>query len=128
MVDDADGWWDFFSSGERTARREHKCTECGRVILKSEVYEHARGRYDGNFSTYKTCRHCMRARSLLTKECGGYLFQGVYEDLHEHIHEILPWSMKAARLCVGMNRKWRRFHGDALMPLPPYYQKERVAP
>lgn len=36
----------------------------------------------------------------------------------EHIDPALPWAMQAARVVVGMRRKWQRFDGTGLMKAP----------
>lgn len=105
----------FYTCENRKARKEHRCHECYRVISSGEQYQHVRGVWYGEPWTYKTCAHCLVGQRLLRDECGGFLHGGIYEDLTEHIHELLPWSMKAARLVVGMRRKWVRFDGHGLM-------------
>lgn len=99
----------------RTARKQHKCGECYRPIMSGERYQHVRGVWNGEPETHKTCQHCLVGQNLLMDECGGFLHGGIDEDLAEHIHELLPWSMKAARLVVGMRREWLRFDGKGLM-------------
>lgn len=104
-----------YVSENRKARKEHRCLECFRVIHAGEQYQHVRGVWDGEPGTYKTCAHCLVGQKLLQDECGGFSHGAIDEDLEEHISELLPWSMKAARLVVGIGRKWARFDGDGLM-------------
>jgi hypothetical protein len=75
----------------------------------------AAGKTEGDMWQAKMCAHCHAGAALLQKHCGGWLFGGVQEDLQDHISEVLPWSMRAARLVVGMRRKWRRFDGNGMM-------------
>jgi len=114
MIDYADAN-EFCSESWRSAAKKHACGECGREIGAGETYLRAAGKSDGEMYQAKMCAHCHAGARLLQRHCGGYLFGGVYEDLKEHVSEALPWSMQAARLVVGMRRKWRRFNGGGLM-------------
>ena len=114
MIDDCEPN-EFFDSKKPVAAKEHICCECGRTITKGERYHYAVGKSDGSLWTAKQCAHCNNAAKLLSKHCGGFLYGGVYEDLSEHVHEILPWSMQAARGVIGIQRQWRRFDNKGLM-------------
>lgn len=122
MIDGADGVCEFSSDVFRTARKEYQCYECRRVISIGERHRYISGKWEGSFDTYRICAHCSVGCDLLSRECQGFLLGGIEEDLREHVSEILPWSMQAARLVVGMRRKWRRFVGDGLMPVPALAQ------
>lgn len=107
---DADPW-DFFQSKiVKKSRKQHKCCECGRTIKVGESYEKSIGKYDyeKRFWAFKTCIDCVDGPcAWLKKECGGYLFEGVYEDLMDHWENnwtIRPLSL--GRLIVSMRRKW----------------------
>ncbi len=102
----------------RRARKDHRCGECGRAIQKGEIYRNISGLWEGEFVSEKTCGHCAIGQNLLSRECDGFVFHAVAEDLHEHIREVLPWSRLAARLYIGMRRKWKSFRGEGLLPIP----------
>lgn len=106
---------DVYCGSYRKANKEHKCEECRRVINKGEKYFYVSGIWDGSPGSFKTCAHCDQAIKLLSRECNGYMHGSIYEDIYDHISEILPWSGIAARLAIGMRRKWRRFDGQGLM-------------
>lgn len=132
MVDDAE-YSAIHRSDWRRARKEHRCVDCGRTIQRGERYLSAGGLYEGAWWADKQCEHCNGAAQLLVRECGGFLFAGVQEDLAEHVSEPLPWRMQAARYVVGMRRQWKRFRGgDGLMRVPvvdmakKYAKPERV--
>lgn len=118
MIDDADGYPEFSNETKRKARKKHRCGECGRFIEPGEFYFNNACLFDGSFSVDKMCSHCRAGASLLQEHCGGFLFGGVHDDLEEHIHELLPWSGKAARFVIGMRRKWKRFDGNGVMREP----------
>lgn len=67
----------------RTARIGHKCTECGDAIEPGEKYEHVTLLNDGYWSTYKTCRLCLRIRADFF--CGGWYYGNMRDDLLECI-------------------------------------------
>lgn len=116
MIESADDVLLVLKERDVKAVKPHKCVECGRQIQAGETYHSEAGVLDGDFQTYKTCLHCMVARDWLISECGGFLYQSVREDLEEHAKEC--FDVKLNRLIVGMRRKWRRFYGDGLLPLP----------
>lgn len=68
------------------AWKTHRCSGCGRDILKGEKYEYATGRWDGGFSTYKTCDECLSIRDVFF--CEGYYYNEVYNFLEEHIADM----------------------------------------
>lgn len=116
MIDDCEPN-EFFVGKSPIAAKEHICCECGRTIARGEQYHYAVGKSDGRLWTAKQCAHCSKAAELLSEHCGGFLYGGVYEDLSDHVHEILPWSMQAARGVIGIQRKWRRFDNKGLMTI-----------
>lgn len=102
----------------RSARKEHRCSECGRTIETGESYLYVFGVWQGSPNQYKVCRHCNVAKCWLVAECGGFLFEGIEEDIHGHAQEYGSTTSAALyRIVVGMRRKWRRRDGG-MMPLP----------
>lgn len=116
MVDESDGNCTELSTSRPVARKGHRCMECYRTIQPGEQYTREAVVFEKEFTTYKTCRHCMVAREWLRQECGGWLFQGVGEDIDEHATNGL-YGMGVMRLCIGMRHKWTRKDGR-LMPIP----------
>lgn len=110
---------EMFTETHPTARKEHRCCECGRVIHPGERYERIDGVWDraDGMQTYKTCSHCQMARSWLQAECGGFLFTEVAEDLRDHFYdggmEDRYWI---GRMVIGMRHRWQGKRG--LMPVP----------
>lgn len=95
---------------------KRRCGECGRPIAVGEQYEHMRGLFDGTWCSERTCLHCLAARDWLSRECGGWVYGHVYEDLQEHRGENVS-QPGLGRFIVGMRRKWKRFKGEGLMPV-----------
>jgi hypothetical protein len=54
----------FFTERELTAKKEHKCCECGHVIKPGERYENVSGKWE-EFRTFKTCEKCADLRASL---------------------------------------------------------------
>lgn len=100
-----------------TARKEHKCDECHRVIAIGEKYLYSFGVYDHQGYNYHICAHCTIAAKWLTDNCGGFLHEGVLEDIEQHIEEY-PGMVGLIRFKIGMKRSWKRFSGPGLMPIP----------
>jgi hypothetical protein len=52
------------------ARLSHKCCECGRAIAPGQTYCLAKGCWDGEWETFKTCAPCNNLRTTLNKSVG----------------------------------------------------------
>jgi hypothetical protein len=100
-----------------TARCEHICDECGRTISIGETYLRIKDLFDRRWASTAVCAHCRVGADWLRQECGGILLHAVGQEIHEHATEYGRQGLW--RLVVGANRKWRRFDGNSLMPLPP---------
>lgn len=109
---------DVFRREHRTAAKPHKCTECGRVILKGEQHDYVVMLCDGFWSRDRVCAHCKAAARWLWLVCGGYGIGGLSDELWEHWHEDpLYRSHWLGRAIIGMRLKWRGMEPPA-DPLP----------
>lgn len=52
-----------------TARKQHKCSECLRIISVGEQYEYVKGLWDGCFSKFCTCNDCTSMRDEIGLKC-----------------------------------------------------------
>jgi hypothetical protein len=125
MIEYADCSTETISKEIRKARKPHRCGECHREIGKGELYERYTHKTDGSFGVEVTCGHCHEACAWLLRECHGYMFGKVEEDLREHWHEDGINTRELAALIWGMKRKWKRRDGR-LMALPTLRPKEEV--
>ena len=57
LVDDAP---QAYKEVTRTARKEHRCEECGSTIVPGERYMYTSGVWDGSPGSHKTCSDCVR--------------------------------------------------------------------
>lgn len=116
MVDYNDDPATELAKNHPVARKQHKCSECRRIIQPGEHYLNERIAYDGSCSTYKTCSHCEVARTWLARQCGGWIFGSVAEDIHEHASER-RYGFGVKKLSIGIGRKWTRVDGTP-WPVP----------
>lgn len=101
----------------RKARKPHTCGECDRTIEPGEKYVNAAWLYDGSWSNDCMCWHCRESAQWLYHNCGGYVWNAVYDDIDEHVSEYPELAFGLTRLKVGIRRKWR-FRSGKMMPLP----------
>ena len=65
----------------RTARKEHKCAECGEVIERGKKYLYTKALQDGEWWDSKTCLPCNSiAQDLL---CGCYSVGMMWVDIEQ---------------------------------------------
>ena len=63
------------------ARKQYACTECREPIPPGERYEYVKGRWEGEWSTFRTCLGCFDVRKTLL--CGGWTYGELWNDLSE---------------------------------------------
>lgn len=105
-ADDYDSMW--LRGGSRRANKTHECQDCTRTIAKGEDYHFAVFINDGDLEQYKMCAHCAAAAKWLDAVCGGWLWNGVIEELREHWDEEHDLrSVGLGRLVACGERRWR---------------------
>lgn len=127
MIEGADGDYVWLGDTHPTAKKRHRCEECSRWIEPGETYWRNATICEGDFCAFKMCAHCEAAAGWLQKECHGFLFGGVLEDLQEHLWEprpIFSWRLKF--ITELMSRQWQR-HGQ-LVPVPDREWVRECAP
>jgi predicted Zn finger-like uncharacterized protein len=77
--DDCGGAWKVTEEQIRTARKLHRCIECGRDILPGERYEDFRGIHseDDRWQKYKTCSDCLSFREAFFH---SWSYEMLWED------------------------------------------------
>jgi hypothetical protein len=116
------GWDDYDESGfqhreERTARKEHVCCECKRVIAKGERYSWFSSKNDGRIFTAKTCLVCEEIREALY--CDGYYFGRMWTDIREQFFEQGGLNIKCVDKLTTvaakteLQRRYQQFLGVA---------------
>ena len=89
-----------FSSVERTARKQHKCCECGQEINPGERYQYSFGVWDSEPESFKQCLTCARIMDIALEinqekdywpeDCPGFgdLVAWVIEELDSYPDQI----------------------------------------
>lgn len=87
---------EFFSRRVISAKKQHKCYECGGPILPGEKYEYAAGRWEGYFDTFKICERCHDIRQWTQNNvpCLCWSYGNMIEDCREAVHEA-TWRAPA---------------------------------
>jgi len=85
------------------ARKIHKCTECKREILPGEKYELFKGKWEGDFQTYKTCKDCLSVRGQFFSN--GWIFSNLWSDLNESFND---WDYEVPEDCISALTKAAR--------------------
>jgi hypothetical protein len=114
MADDGDAP-EFWREKSHRARKPHKCEECGREISPGEVYWYGFGKQEGSTYDSRTCAHCRVASNWLLRNCNGFVYGAMIDDLRDHAEGSMPML----RIVVGARRRWRNFQEPAgLLPIP----------
>lgn len=121
-IDYCDEYSDVWIEKWRTARKAHKCYECGRSVKAGERYRFYKSLFDSRWFEWKTCQHCRTAGFWLDTVCGGYLSGGLFEELKDHWDEGYR-SVGMGRLILGMRKQW---HGGT-DPIPDGEAVEKLA-
>lgn len=96
-----------------TARKQHKCGECARLIDTGDRYEYVCGIWSGRFETYKTCARCIAVREYVTAHvpCFCWCYTTMLLDADDHMREV-AWQvpgmwMEYGRLRVAVRKQPR---------------------
>lgn len=111
-------YWLLYDSKSHVARKNHTCTECGRIIHKGERYKRQGGVTEDGWEFHKTCAHCDAASEWLDVVCQGWIFGRREEDLLDHVSgdESELRSRPLTRLVRWMRADWADRDGN-LRPL-----------
>ena len=67
------------------ARKEHKCGECYRTIVKGEEYEKIVTVFDSRLYTYKTCMDCVSVRKQFFTT---FYYESIWEYFREYVSDV----------------------------------------
>ena len=68
-----------------TARKGHKCDECGEPIAPKQQYERISGKWDGSWSVWRLCLPCREIGSEFSED--GRTLGMLWEDLEANWDE-----------------------------------------
>lgn len=104
---------DFITSHPR-ARKEHRCSDCGRIIRPGETYRRGVGFESGQvYSTWKDCAHCEYVLNEYDVAWDGeYNGDTFWEWSGDGARDV-----REARAQAGFRHRWTTAQGN-LWPLP----------
>ena len=130
MADDCDDYVTVLSKDLPVARKSQKCGECYRKIEPGELYQRENAIFGGEFVSYITCKQCVVVRAWLSRQCGGFVYGGIGEDVEGHLQDYmlpLPVRFGIARLVVGMRARWK-YKKMPRLPLTSFDLAAQVQP
>jgi hypothetical protein len=95
-----------------TARREHKCCECSGVIPRGVQYENVVGKWDGEFSRYKTCLLCVEIRDKFGSS--GSTFTTLWEEVVDGLFPMMNFGCMDGLSTEARNvliQRWQTWKG-----------------
>lgn len=106
---------EFYRQKIVTARKLHRCDECGCDIRRGEQYEAFAGKWDGIVSTYSTCERCLSFRTWYSANrpcfcwCFGEMLEAAQEDVRNDAHVMLNdapgFMFEVGRRYVAIRRR-----------------------
>jgi hypothetical protein len=96
---------------EVRARKDHRCDNCWRQIVKGESHHTGVWKESGEdgLLAFRYCVFCVTAGWWLDRVCGGHLWGGtaISDDLSEHWLEETQFRCRSfALLLAAMGRRW----------------------
>lgn len=88
---------DFYSEKMVTARKPHRCCECGDVIERGQRYERATGKSDDTMWSESTCAPCAEIRDAFV--CGSWLYGRLWESIEESMFFV--WDRSGPLDCLA---------------------------
>lgn len=96
------------------ARKEYKCSECGRFIRQDELYTRHVGMWDREIKTYRWCAHCTdvaaHIRAHVPCFCWGFgdMLSDALTCADEAQREAPGLWMEVARKVVAVRRQRKK--------------------
>ena len=96
--------WDpaqLYTAQRRKAAKNHRCDECHGTIRKGESHEYAKGLWEGQWSSFRTCPDCIPIRCELARlpgSCGGWAHGAMLEDM-----EDMKYQPEGRRIVAAYN-------------------------
>lgn len=87
----------FWQSAVRRAAKDHRCDECGDVIHTGDRHEVVSGKWDGEFTTDRSCLTCVEIAAAFY--CGPRILGQLWADIGE---QVFPeWDEMIAIDCLA---------------------------
>ena len=115
--DGSDGYIELFEQKIIKCRKDHKCAECRRLILKGAECERTSGLWEGEFMTVHTCLDCMNIREGLACDGApalGMLWEEISDaDVYRNLTTGCLAKIETASAKAYLLERWRRWKGLA---------------
>lgn len=76
----------------KSAKKSHRCSECGAVIPAGAAYEYNCGKWDGYVDQFHVCLLCVELRNWATISvpCFCWTYGSLHEQVRDMVHEVSP--------------------------------------
>lgn len=88
---------EFYREATRRAAKPHKCDECGDTITVGQSHQYVSGKWEGDFTVYRTCLPCVEIRKVFC--CDGFCLSMLWEDMAEQVFD--GWDEMKAVDCLA---------------------------
>ena len=116
---------EFWAVKVLVGRHAYRCYECGDEIHASVPHQKITMKYDGTWTSVRTCLACVEIHRALS--CNGYRCTGsLWEDLQEYVFPTMTRACIEKCQTVAAKQKltdrWNawRFHAGNLACPPPF--------
>lgn len=97
------------------ARKPAVCCECRETIEPGERYEMVSGKWDGEWSSFKTCLPCKEIREAFC--CEGWTYMTLWDDAAQGFFETMTTGclekLTTAAAKAKLVAKWNEWSADA---------------
>ena len=98
----------FYSITSRTARKPHRCCECGYQIKPKEAYRVVSGKWEGDVSSHKQCERCADLSDSLSETTCVYI-GGLFDNYEEYLEAVCDDYDEVRSLADQVEKKHREF-------------------
>ena len=113
LCGESDGPADFWVVVYPKSRKEHKCTECGKVIPKGVIYQRVSYKFDGDISCCKTCSICAEIRAAFY--CDTELIGEFWSQIEDYVFPDLTITcydrLTTPEAKTELRRRWQEWKG-----------------
>lgn len=98
---------EFWSQSRPKATKEHRCYECRGIIKPGDRYERVAGKWEGDFSTFKTCERCCDLRQWVKNNvpCFCWYHGDMLSDAEDAVNDA---ASRAPSETVGLRFGFQR--------------------
>ena len=94
------------------ARKPQRCCECGDPIDPGDRYEIVSGKWEGVWSSFKTCLPCKEIREAFC--CEGWVYGSLWEDAEDFLDDLTTGCLEKLTTAAAkekLMRQWRARKG-----------------